>query len=136
MDSVTDFVADTVGLVRYLEDSLPPAANRAFKEAERGRAMIFLPEIALGEFLYITLRGRVRISDPVSLAGEVLDQLRSAAYITLSPLSLEAWKTFLGLNISELHDRMIAADAMSRGLPLISNNPSFAAVKQLRTIWR
>lgn len=136
MDPLTDFVLDTVGLVRHLEDNLPPAADRAFAEAERGNARLFLPQIALGEFIYIALRGRLRTSNARGLVDEVVDQIRASAYLTLSSLSAGAWDIFLDLDIPELHDRMIAADAVHRGLPLITNDPAFASIPGLRTVWR
>ena len=67
---------------------------------------------------------------------EVVDQIRASAYLVLSSLSAAAWDTFLNLDIPELHDRMIAADAVDRGLPLITNDPAFASVPGLRTLWR
>ena len=136
MDSLTDCVLDTVGLVRHLEDVLPPAAERAFAEAERGRARLFLPQIALGEFIYIAHRGRLRAPNARGLVDEVVDQIRASAYLVLSSLSAAARDTFLNLDIPELHDRMIAADAVDRGLPLITNDPAFASVPGLRTLWR
>ncbi len=136
MDPLTDYVLDTVALVRHLEDDLPPSADRAFAEAERGDARLFLPEIALGEFVYLALRGRLRASNARGLLDEVLDQIRASTYLGVSSLSPGAWDDFLDLEIPELHDRMIAADAVHRGLPLVTNDPAFARVPRLRTVWR
>ncbi len=136
MDPLTDYVLDTVALVRHLEDDLPPAANRAFSEAERGNARLFLPEIVLGEFLYIALRGRIRGENARGLVAEVLGQIAASSYLALSSLPAAAWDVFLDLAVPELHDRMIAADAIHRGLPLVTNDPAFARVPGLRTVWR
>ena len=135
MDPLTDFLLDTVALVRHLEDSLPDSADRAFREAEGGRSRLFLPEIALGEFLYVALRGRLRASNARSLVDEVLDQIRASGYLALSAMSAHAWDLFLDLDIPELHDRMIAADALARSLPVVTNDPAFSSVPGLRTLW-
>lgn len=136
MDPLTDAVVDTVALVRALEDELPDAAERAFREAEQGLARLFLPEIALAEFVYVALRGRLRVSNARALVDEVIDQIRASGYLILSSLSPDGWDVFLDLKISELHDRMIAADAVRRKLPLVTNDPAFAGVPGLRTVWR
>lgn len=136
MEPLSDYVLDTMALVKHLEDDLPPAADRAFREAEGGRGRLFLPEIALGEFTYVALQGRLRVQDPRAVVDEVVDQVRASSYIALSYLPPAAWDDFLGLEIRELHDRMIAADALHRGLPLITNDPVLRDVSGLHTIWR
>ncbi len=133
---MTDFVLDTMALVKHLEDDLPAAADRAFREAESGNGRMFLPEIALGEFICVALRGRVRVPNPRAAVDEVVDHIRAAGHITLSSLPAAAWSLFLGLRVPELHDRMIAADALFRGLPLITNDPTLRSVPRLRTLWR
>ena len=136
MDALTDFVVDTVALVRHLEDNLPPAADRVFRDAEARRSRLFLPEIALAEFIYVALRGRIHASNPRALIDEVVDQIRSSDYLVLSALPPTAWDTFLELDVAELHDRMVITDAVHRGLPLITNDPAAESVEGLRTVWR
>lgn len=136
MASLTDFVIDTIALVRHLEGDLPDGADKAFREAEAGRGRLFLPEIALAEFIYIALRGRIRSPNPRAVVEELLDQIRASDYLTLSPLPLPAWDRFLELEIPELHDRMIAAMALQSGLPLITSDEGFRSVAGLRTVWR
>lgn len=136
MEYLTDFVIDTVALVRHLEDDLPAAADRAFRDAEAGKSRLFLPEIALAEFIYLALRGRMRVPNPRALIDEIVDQIRASEYLLLSSLAPAAWDVFLELEIPELHDRMIVSDAVHRGLPLITNDPSAASIPGLRTIWR
>ena len=136
MEPLTDFVLDTVALVRYLEDDLPRAADRAVREAESGRGRLYLPEIAMAEFAYIALRGRLRIPNPRAAVEEVLNEVRASAYLVLSSLSPGGWDVLLDLDIPELHDRMIASDAISRRLPLITNDPAFGSTPGLRVVWR
>ena len=135
MEPLTDYVLDTVALVRFLEDNLPKGAEKAFKEAEAGRARLYLPEIALGEFAYIALKGRLGGENPRAEVEEVVDQIMATSYISLSSLSHSAWDILIGLNISELHDRMIVADALDRDLPLVTSDESVSSVPGLRIIW-
>ena len=136
MEALTDAVIDTVALIRHLDDSLPPAAERIFREAEDGFGRLFLPEVALGEFAYLILRGRVRVPHPRATVQEVTDEVRASGYLQAASLGSAGWGFFLDLEIPELHDRMIAAVALSRGLPLVSNDPAFRSVPSLRVVWR
>lgn len=136
MDPLTDYVLDTVGLVHYLDDSLPRSADRAVGEAEDGGGRLFLPEIVLGEFVYVALRGRLRSGTPRALVEEFLDQLRGSAFLVPSTMGLAAWRRFVDLAVPELHDRMIAADALARGVAVVTNDLVLASLPGLRTVWR
>ena len=133
---MTDYAIDTVALVKYLEDDLPRGADLVFRGAEDGRHHLFLPEIALGEFAYIALRGRLRTADPTAAVGAVVSQVLDSGFIEPTGLSRNGWSLFLNLPVPELHDRMIAASALDRRCPLVTNDPSFQQVTDLRTIWR
>ncbi len=136
MEPLTDYVIDTVALVKHLEDDLPKGADRIFREAEAGRTHLYLPEIALGEFIYIALKGRLQAANPRIVAEEVVDQILATPYISLSGLTHTAWSAFLTIDIPELHDRMIVADALDRRLPLVTNDRSMQSVPSLKTVWR
>jgi predicted nucleic acid-binding protein len=135
VEPVTDYMIDTMALAKYLDDSLPPRADRVFREAEAGRSRLHLPEIALAEFVYLSLKGRIRGSGPVSTVRETVHNLMSSDSISVSGMSAAAWEVFPSLPIREMHDRMIAADAIARRTPLVSNDPAFEAVDSLRVIW-
>ncbi|MCL5882246.1 MAG: hypothetical protein M1592_06690 [Candidatus Thermoplasmatota archaeon] len=135
MEVVKTFIVDTVGLARYLEDNLPSSASDVFFLAERGEASILIPQIVIGEFIYIAMKGRLRLVDPESAVKEVMDELRGASFIFQSNFPEDGWDIFLSINIPELHDRLIAAEALSRSLPLISNDPVFLKVQGLNVIW-
>ena len=133
---MTDYVLDTMALVGHLDDSLPDRANRAFQEAEEGRGRLFLPEIALGEFVYLALKGRLKIENPRSVIEEVVDQIKAADYIELSHLGPLGWDIFVELQVPELHDRLIVADALSREAPLITRDAEIRGTPGLTTIWK
>lgn len=132
---MSEYVVDTVAFVRYLEDRLPSKADRVFEAAELGRSHLLLPQIALAEFLYIALKGRLKGPRPSLEIREVLDNLLASRSFTVSAMPALAWEVFPTLKVAELHDRMIAAEALARGVPLLSNDPGFDRVDGLRTIW-
>ena len=135
MGPLTEYVADTMALVRFLEDDLPPKADRVFEEAEQGRNQVILPQIALAEFVYLSLKGRIRGPGPEFTLRETIQNLLSAGHLTVAAMSPAGWEVFLDLSIREMHDRMIAAEAISRGAPLVSNDPAFDGIHGLRVIW-
>jgi predicted nucleic acid-binding protein len=69
------------------------------------------------------------------LVEEVVNRVRASSYIRLAPLGPVGRGVFLDLEIPELHARMIAAVAVSRSLPLISNDPAFRGVPSLTVVW-
>ena len=132
---MTEYVVDTVAFVRHLQDKLSSRIGRIFDDAEGGKNHLILPEIALAEFVYISLKGRIRATRPEMKVREVLHNVFASDAFTVSEMSPAAWETFLELPITELHDRMIAAEAVSRRVSLISNDPAFEGIPGLTRIW-
>jgi predicted nucleic acid-binding protein len=135
VDPVTQYVIDTVAFVRHLEDKLSPKVGRIFDDAEGGKNHLILPEIALAEFVYISLKGRLKSRRPELRVRDVLHNLSASSAFTVSGMSSAAWEEFIELPIPEMHDRMIASEAISRRAPLISNDPAFEGVSGLTRIW-
>jgi predicted nucleic acid-binding protein len=129
------YVADTVALAKYLDDTLPAKADRAFKESENGGALILIPEVVIGEFIYICLKGRLRSDDPRSLIQELLDEVDAAAGLRQVGMTNRAWSEFIESRIPELHDRMILAIAKAEGVEAIITNDEELASSGFRTIW-
>ena len=132
---MTQYVIDTVAFVRHLQDTLSPKIERIFDAAEAGRNHLILPEIALAEFVYISLKGRLKATRPALKVRDVLHHVYASEAFTVSGMSSSAWESFLELPIPELHDRLIASDAVSRRAPLISNDPAFDGIPGLARIW-
>jgi predicted nucleic acid-binding protein len=135
MAPLTEYLVDTVAFVRYLQDSLPAKVDSVFSGAESGRNHLLLPQIALAEFVYLGARGRLRGPRPEILVREVLHNLSASDAFTVSAMPGSAWEVFLGLPIPEMHDRMIAAEAMAREIPVLSNDTAFDDVRGLSRIW-
>jgi len=128
-------VADTVALAHYFAGDLPPEADRIFRDAEDGKARILVPEVVIGEFVYISLKGRLKVSDPKSTIAELLEELSASGYLSQTPMDLAAWTDFLGSRVSELHDRMIAAIATSRSASGIITNDRELRSLDFPTFW-
>ena len=84
----------------------------------------------------MALNGRLKLENPRAAVEEIVDQLKAAGYIELSHLGPLGWDVFLDLDVPELHDRMIVADAMSRRVPLITNDIEIRGTVGLETVWR
>ena len=109
------YVADTVAIVRYFEDALPPKGDAAFREAEEGNAEIFVPEIVTGEFIYIAMKNRIKTdrTETMSIIREILDEIESSSYLKPIKMSSVSWNCFLESPVLELHDRIIHSIALS-----------------------
>jgi predicted nucleic acid-binding protein len=129
------YVADTVGLAKYLDDTLPAKADRAFKESENGGALVLIPEVVLGEFIYICLKGRLKSDDPKSLIQELLDEVDAAAGLRQVGMTSGAWSEFMDSRIPELHDRMILAIAKAEGVEGLITNDEELVSSGFPTIW-
>jgi predicted nucleic acid-binding protein len=129
------YVADTIALAKYLANTLPAKADGAFKESENGDALVLIPEIVIGEFIYICLRGRLSSDDPESLIQELLDKLDAAAGLRQVGMTKKSWAEFVESKISELHDRMILAIAKAEEVEAIITNDEELGSSGFRTIW-
>ncbi|UCE36520.1 MAG: PIN domain-containing protein [Thermoplasmata archaeon] len=130
-----EYLVDTIGLVSYLQNDLPANADKIFKLAEQNKCRLLIPEIVIGEFIYISLKGRLKTSNPKSLIMEVLISMDSSKYIDIVGMDYTAWEEFLALDIPELHDRMICAIAKSKDAQVITNDEEVGKNKTIRTIW-
>jgi predicted nucleic acid-binding protein len=129
-----------MAIARYFEGSLPSKADRAFKEAEEGMAEILVPEIVVGEFINITLKGRLkkeRVSERRTVIRELLDEMETSSYLKPIRMTAVAWNHFLESPVPELHGRMIHSIAMSldstQSVAIITNDPNLKEV--FKTVW-
>ena len=130
------YVVDTMALTYYLQDRLPKGAKEAFEMVDRFKGIIFVPEVVIGEFIYLALKGRFGFSNPKRRVKDVLIQIFNSNSFKPLPMNELAWRIHLTLEIPELHDRMIASAAMSVGLPVITNDPELIAQAELATVWK
>ena len=133
---MNSYIIDTVAFLAYLADVLPRKADEIFKKAEKKQVKLLLPSIALGESLYTIYKGKEIFGKVIPLEKiELIFQiLRDQDILELICLNLEGWRLFHGLEISELHDRMIVASLKLFKAEAILTNDSEIS-EGISTIW-
>ena len=129
---LSEYVVDTVALILRLEARrMGMQARQRFIEMEQGAARLYVPTIVFAEILY--LAERKRITTTLAKAHAYLLQF---PYCVEAPLTLAIAITAQTIDdIPELHDRLIAATALHRQLPLLTNDTKIGASTHVQTIW-
>ena len=133
------YIADAVAIARYFEDSLPSKADLAFRDAEGGKAEIFVPEIVVGEFIYIAMKERLNKNkiEALAIIRELLDEMESSSYLKPIGMTATSWNHFLDSPVPELHDRIIHSTALyfqpMDSVAIITNDASLKQV--FKTVW-
>ena len=130
------FVADTVALLAYFVDALPKAADNIFRDAENGNCILLIPDICIGEFIYVVLKQKHVFSESLGLESidMLLDMIESTDNVICASLTLKSWRSVPTINIPELHDRIVVAVYFQEGAEaIITDDPEIASVA--RTIW-
>ena len=127
------FVVDTHALWWYLRspERLTPAASAVFRLAETGNATIVVPAIAIAEFYFLS----AKLKQPVA-PSNLMNALASVSGIEVSELGraqLERLDRFP--DITEMHDKLIAAEAAALGAPVITRDAMLLASPDVETIW-
>lgn len=127
------FVVDTHALYWYLRypEHLSVAADAVFRLAETGNARIVVPAIVVAELYFLSLK----LGQPFSPA-DLFQAMDGVDGIELSELGRAQLET-LGLftDISEMHDRLIAAEAAVLNAPVVTRDENLARSPHLRTVW-
>ncbi len=128
-----EFVVDSHALWWYLKtpELLSETAVSVFALAEAGNATIVIPAIVVAEFYFLSVK-RGQPFTPAALYHH-LAQVRG---IELSDLGIAQLALLERLpEIADIHDRLIAAEALHRKAPLLTRDRTLRASTQLATIW-
>lgn len=127
------FVVDTNALWWYISrsDKLSPAAEAIFELALAGRAVLIVPAIALAELYYVSVK-MGRSYTPADLMN-AMEAVRGIRLSDLGRTQLELLDRLP--EIPEMHDRLIAAEALALGVPVVTRDPVIAASPQVQSIW-
>ena len=127
------FVIDTHALWWYLKipGRLSAAATAIFRLAETGNAILVIPAIAVAETYFLS----VKLGQPLPPSA-LLDALVDVAGLELPELGREQLEFLDRLpEIPEMHDRLIAAEALIRDAPLVTRDAILTASPQIETVW-
>ncbi len=126
-------VVDTHALWWYLKspNRLSAAATAVFRLAETGNAAIVVPAIAVAEFYYLS----VKLGQAFT-PSHLLAALDSVDGIELSDLGRDQLARLdRNLDIPEMHDRLIAAEAAALDAPVLTRDATLTASPHVETIW-
>ena len=131
-----DAVADTHGLIWYLEDSprLGSAARNFFDACDRGELVVYVPTICLVEIIYLHEKGRIQNSLKAQLDAELQAGTSGLIPIALTPDVARAVARVPRSEVPDMPDRIIAATALHLGLPLLSRDDQIR-LSSVETVW-
>ena len=127
------FVVDTHILWWYLKSPHRLSATVAaiLQSAAMGNAVIVVPAIVAAEFYFLSVKENLP-TPPNAL----LQDLASVLSIELSDLGIGQLALLERLpEIPDIHDRLIAAEALYRKAPLLTQDRLLRASTQLETVW-
>ena len=89
------------------------------------------PAIVIAELYFLS----VKLGQPFS-PSEILEAMRGVEGIYLSDLGIAQLERLdLITDIPEMHDRLIAAEAMALDAPLLTRDQTLAQSQHVTTIW-
>ena len=130
---MTLYVTDTHALVWYLGGSplLSAGARAAFDEVVSGSSQVSIPAIVLAEMIMLVEKRHTSID-----IGGIVGALRTIPgfrFTSLSPEIALRIQTLTGL--SDIHDRLIVAEALENGASLITRDQAITASGLVKTVW-
>jgi PIN domain nuclease of toxin-antitoxin system len=133
MDCVTD--AHTLLWHLFLPRRLGPGARSALLAADSGASQIYVPAVVIAEMIMVIQRGRLPgVAIPQLLAE--LNALQAKTNYTLLPLLPETVINSHTLTaIPDIFDRLVVAEALRLGLPLITRDATIAGTGLVRMVW-
>ncbi len=132
MNSTRYYVTDTYSIVWHLlEDSrLGKKALEIFEESA-SKSMIFIPTIVLAEMMFISEKGKVKIS-----FKETLEKIENCEKFEIIPLDLYIVRIASKLEYDlEMHDRLIVATALYFSTALLTSDEMIKSADIVEVVW-
>lgn len=125
------YVSDAVAFFHYLLDRLPPPANGAFKEAEDGDALLYLPTIAAAELYYLFER-----NGWMKQRAQPKGEMRRHTTFNYHSFNGDVLNLFGETRAKEIHDKiMISTAKILKAQALITNDEELRNLGEVKTLW-
>lgn len=125
------YVSDAVAFLHYLLDKLPPKADEAFKEAEEGRALLYLPTIAAAELYYLFER-----KGWVKQWSKLKAEMRRRTTLNYYSFDDQILNLFEETKAREIHDMIITSTAkLLNAQALITKDEEIRKLGEVKTLW-
>ncbi len=128
-----NFLTDTHALLWHFTNS-PKISQRAkgiFDKCEKGDCIIFIPSIVIAECLSIFDKKRITFDFKA-----LFNRIRKSENYIIIPLDYKILLQMIETKeVSELHDKIIAATARLLDVPLITKDALLHDIDNLKIIW-
>ena len=134
-DEVTVYVTDTHALIYYVDQKptrLGKHARRIFRDAEGGKALVYIPTVVLWEVSRRVVEGEMILSSPFDQWCRALDKTHgfSIAVLGWQDVDEARWLPFM-----DPFDCLIAGTAARLEMPLITKDAEICESGLLETVW-
>jgi PIN domain nuclease of toxin-antitoxin system len=132
-----DYVADTHALIWYLfaESRLGNRALTELTDASAGNARIYIPAVVIAEMIMVVEKKRIPgiTMSQLEIELELMRNSSSFEFLPLFPETVIQSRTLTA--IPDIFDRLVVADALRLGLPLLTGDSVIHASGLVATIW-
>jgi len=134
---MNEYVADTQAMIWFLfaSNRLKQGARSALRDAVAGKAKIYPPAVVIAEMIMIVEKRRI----PGAAMAQLVNHLRwmnSQPHYELLPLDPELVISSRTLTvIPDIFDRLIVAEALRLGLPLVTSDSVIHSSGLVNVIW-
>lgn len=134
---MNEYVADTQAIIWYLfaSNRLGQAARAVLREASAGKVKVYLPVVVIAEMIMTVERRRLPSATMPQLISH-LDWMKrqpNHALVPLDPELVISSRTLIA--IPDIFDRLIVAETLRLGLPLITCDSVIRAAGLVSIIW-
>jgi len=125
------YVSDAVAFLYYMIDKLPPSSNEAFKEAETGEAVIYLPTIAAAELFYLFDAKRW-----FDKQAEMQRRMEGSPNLRCYPFDRETLLQSKKSRAKDIHDKIIIATTrVLKAEALLTKDEEIRKLGEVKTTW-
>lgn len=132
-----EFVADTHAVIWHLMKpaALGSSARRALEAADLDQNLVYIPAVVVSEILMVAEKGRLSglTSD---LALKHLARMERSTNYRLTSLTPDVVMASANLKaIPDIFDRLIVAEALQRGVPLLTKDTLIHGSGLVTVVW-